>query len=96
MPTIALFAHVTVDEFEIVTGPGPVQCAEVIGCEEEYYKLRVSLKTLASNKPFNGTLCITRTWDVMDGIFLFEATYQGHVVTGEYNMHNRSGWFSSK
>jgi hypothetical protein len=93
-----LIAHVPVDNFEIVNGPGAVKITEMMESLHQYPNLTVNatvtLKTDASQSEFKRTLKIATIYGVYDGHMSFTAFFANRVVGGFYDMKTRTGWFN--
>jgi hypothetical protein len=96
LPT--LVAHVPVDRFDIVAGPGAVKC---MGVQERLYAdpqtcvdLIFTLKTAASTDTFRSTLKMARIFAIEGSTFNFTAIFCGRIVSGVYDMKTRTGYFS--
>lgn len=93
-----LMAHVPVDRFDVVDGPGAIKCMSAL--EQlakkltEYVNLVFTLKTAASTKTFRRTLTVATIFSVENNAFAFTAIFCGRVVSGVYNMKSRTGYFN--
>lgn len=94
-------AHIPVDRFDIVNGPGATKWVELqaalvgkAGSSHPYVEALLTLKTLASGTSFRRTLKMATIFNVKDGVFEFTAIFNDFGVSGVYNMKSRTGWFS--
>jgi len=94
----ALVAHVPVDRFDIVDGPGAIRWVQVQGQlthhGKTYVNLRFTLSTAASAATFYRALKVASIFAVHDNEFNFTAHFSGRVVSGVYDMSKRTGWFN--
>ncbi len=92
-----LVAHVPVDRFDIVDGPGAARCMagqERLYFAQTYVDLVFTLKTAASTDTFRRTLKMTTIFVVQGSTFNFTAIFSGRVVSGVYDMKTRTGYFN--
>lgn len=110
MPSSTLFrvsdlvAHVPVDKFDIVNGPSPSRCLQLMeelrpmwktDHEPTYVEQLFTLTTPASASAFRRNLRLATVFDVQqDGSFTFTAIFNGRIVSGIYSPHTRKGWFN--
>lgn len=92
-----LIVDVPVDEIEIVDGPRLRRSSEIMLklVHEQYVKQLFTLKTRASDSPFQRELTLASIYDFTDGgIFQFTALFCNKIVSGVYNTRTRKGWFN--
>lgn len=107
--SVAVFAHVPVDRFEIVDGPSRARSTDIeealriideLGIRHDedgypYYDQEFTLLTSASTTKFGRTLQLATIFDHQtDGNFCFTGVFSGKVVSGWYNPNTRKGWFT--
>ena len=106
MSATALFAHVPVDSFDIVRGPGAIACGSIPFQLAEHaerhpksnepfcVEFMVVLATSASAKTFRRTLRVANVFDFRDNEFHFTGIFSGQLIYGQYNMKTRKGKFT--
>lgn len=93
-----LVVAVPVDMIQIVDGPRfrPMHIAMFRLEYEEHVKQLFTLMTPASDSRFESELLLANVYDGEHGSFQFTAIFCKQTVSGEYNPHTRTGWFSLK
>lgn len=104
--SVAVFAHVPVDRFEIVDGPSRekwfIRAFILVDAMHKdpadpdfpYWQQEFTLLTAASTTRFGRQLKLTAIFNAQSNVdFCFTALFAGRIVFGRYNPTTRKGWF---